>query len=106
MDSQSEVLFLRERVVALETVNQQLTSELLRLKREGWQGGNQSPSPSEPRGPTVTVLPAAVAAAIQQRAGLAPGGAQQLLNFAVTALAANTEEADVIRTILNGVSDA
>src|SRR3970282_492836 len=37
-----EVQFLRERVVALETRNAELTHELLALRREGWAGAMRS----------------------------------------------------------------
>jgi hypothetical protein len=96
--------FLRERVVNLETQNQKLTTEMLELRRQGW-----SPRETIPDGSVAVTrvnLPSAVIAAIQQREHYAPGGAQQLMNWAITQIAASIPEGDVVRTILEGVSDA
>ena len=99
-----EVQFLRERVVALETRNAELTHELLALRREGWAGAEKEQS--TPSTPTAPQLPPAVISAILQRAPFAAGGVQQLLNFAVTQFAAGHDEGEVLRTIMEGVSDA
>ena len=99
----TEVQFLRERVVALETRNAELTHELLALRREGWAGAEKEQS--TPSTSTAPQLPPAVISAILQRAPFAAGGAQQLLNFAVTQLAAQVPEDDILHSIMEGVNE-